>query len=75
LREIVIGLVGLRRVLSIPDNPPILQVIQTGKLAKIIAFLDPRNHLKVQFESAWIICNIASGDNDYSDQLASLGVI
>ncbi|KAJ5074330.1 importin subunit alpha-4 [Anaeramoeba ignava] len=68
------GLVKIRKLLSVEQNPPIQQVIDTQILPLIITFLDSNNE-DFQFESCWILTNIASGSNDQTQFLVSLNVI
>ncbi|KAJ5067889.1 importin alpha [Anaeramoeba ignava] len=50
----------IRKLLSIPENPPFEQVIQTGIIKELITIIDNSNE-DIQFEIVWIICNISSG--------------
>ena len=56
------GLVMLRKLLSAEHNPPLQEVIETGCLPLIMQYLQHPTETKFQFEAAWILTNIASGE-------------
>eukprot|EP01119_Soliformovum_irregulare_P008929 TRINITY_DN2201_c1_g1_i1.p1 TRINITY_DN2201_c1_g1~~TRINITY_DN2201_c1_g1_i1.p1 ORF type:complete len:517 (+),score=208.24 TRINITY_DN2201_c1_g1_i1:196-1746(+) len=54
------GATAIRKLLSIQNNPPIAEVIQSGVVPRLVQLLGS-SHPKVRVESAWALTNIASG--------------
>mmetsp|Transcript_10907 Transcript_10907/g.16477 ORF Transcript_10907/g.16477 Transcript_10907/m.16477 type:complete len:519 (-) Transcript_10907:165-1721(-) len=69
------GLVMLRKLLSTENNPPLAAVIQTGCLPRIIQFLHSGADPKLQFEAAWILTNIASGEHQFTQEVVNHNAI
>ena len=57
------GLVGIRKLLCLPENPPIQQIIDYGLVNDFIDLLQ-NGYPEFQYESLWILTNIASGTSD-----------
>jgi hypothetical protein len=56
-----------RKLLSIDRNPPIDEIIQFNFLSIFVKYLTYDQYPDLQFESAWALTNIASG-NSYQTQ-------
>jgi HEAT repeat protein len=51
----------LRKYLSVPKNPPIQEVIDTGIVPRVVELLKDVTHPELQFEAEWVLINIAAG--------------
>ena len=64
------AVVRLRKALSCPNNPPIDEVINAGTTPHLVMLLQhPMS--KLQFESAWCLTNIASGNKEQCQAVVS----
>ena len=66
--------VGMRKLLSIENAPPIQAVIDAN-LVPIFLQLLHHNIPKFQFEAAWCLTNIASGTTDHVNNLIEKDVL
>lgn len=53
---------GFRKIMSVENNPPVHEVLNSGALPFLIHMLSMVDDEKVQFEAAWALTNIASTD-------------
>jgi hypothetical protein len=70
----LLSLVGLRRLLSIENQPPIQPVIDANLVSVFISLLHHQIP-KFQFEAAWCLTNIASGTSDHVSNLIEKDVL
>ena len=69
------SVIQIRKLLSSEHSPPIAEVIHTGSLPVFIQFLEKHDDPKLQFESAWVLTNIASGTSDQTELVVNSGAI
>lgn len=77
----------LRKLLSIPDNPPIDEVISAGLVPAFVELLatplcgvelvpaDQKQALDMSFEAAWCLTNIASGTTNHCRIVVDAGAV
>jgi len=66
------GLVGIRKLLCLPNNPPIQQIIDYGLVSDFIDLLQ-NGYPEFQYECLWILTNITSGTSDQSNTIIVKG--
>ena len=66
------GARAIRKLLADPDGAPIRQVIDAGALPLLVECIGQafNSHPKLQFEAAWALTNIASGDSQSTNLVA-----
>ena len=70
----LLAVVGMRKLLSIENNPPIQSVIDANLVTVFIQLM--HHHIpKFQFEAAWCLTNIASGSTDHVNNLIEKDVL
>ena len=69
------GLIGIRKLLSKEDNPPIQPIIDAGVVPRLIQLTSPLSPKKVQFEAAWCLTNICSGTTQQTRYVIEKGAL
>ena len=72
---VIFGVIGIRRLLSFPKDPPFQSFIDVNLVPKFISFLSRYDSPKLQLEAAWCLTNIASGSDQQVQVLISKGII
>lgn len=68
-------LTKIRKILSIDSNPPIEKVVQSNLLPVIVSFLQRHDNYKLQFEAAWTLTNVASGDTKFTQAVVNANAL
>lgn len=69
------AVIGIRRILSLVDDPPIQPIIDCGLIPKLIEFMNQDEYPQLQLESAWALANVASGTYAQCQSIIDKGVI
>ena len=64
-----------RRLLSIVNNPPIDKVIESGIVPRLVQFLSEHSRPVLQFEAAWSLTNICSGNAVHTKTVMDAGAV
>ena len=73
LKNEYLGVIGLRKLLSIEENPPIQAVIDANLIGKFIEFMGRSDQPSLQLESTWALTNIATGNSHQTQTIVDRG--
>ena len=73
--KLLFGVVGMRKLLSLIDNPPIQNVIDANLLPVLLSLVGRNDFPRLQFEVLWCLTNIASGKSDHVQALIDKGAL
>ena len=66
---------GFRKLLSLENNPPFRVVIDAGIVPRFLQLCARSDLPKLQYEAAWCLTNLASGDSEYTLLLFDHGAV
>jgi len=69
------GLIGLRKLLSKENDPPIQAVIDAGVVPRLVQLTSLSSPKKVQFEAAWCLTNVCSGTTEQTRYVIENGAL
>ena len=73
VEEKLLTTIEIRKILSVEDSPRIQEVIDLGLVPIFVEFLKRNEKVQLQFESAWILTNIASGTSEQTYEIIKNG--
>lgn len=75
LDQKLVAVQQFRKWLSLERCPPITEVLSCGVLPEFVQFLEISARPDIQFEAAWCLTNIASGDTEQTSIVIRAGVV
>jgi importin subunit alpha-1 len=69
------GIIGIRKLLSIEDKPPIQQVIDAQLVPVLILYAQQNQYPQLKFEALWALTNVASGTTSQTKVVVDKGGI
>jgi importin subunit alpha-6/7 len=75
LSENIKGAYYIRKILGIEYNPPMQQIIDSGIIPALIEFIKRFDYPDLQYEAAWALSNIASGEQEHTKIIVEKGAV
>eukprot|EP01156_Anaeramoeba_ignava_P022702 Anaeramoba_ignava/c20959_g1_i4.p1 GENE.c20959_g1_i4~~c20959_g1_i4.p1 ORF type:complete len:484 (-),score=170.22 c20959_g1_i4:446-1897(-) len=75
IKECLDSTTKIRRMLSMETNPPIQAIIESGVVSRLVEFLSLDDHPDIQFEAAWALTNVASGNSEQTRIVIESGAV
>ena len=69
------GVLMVRKVLSVNENPPIQAVVDSGVVPRLVSLLPRDDWVELQFEAAWAVSNVASGTQQHTHLVIQLEAV
>jgi len=69
------GVIGIRRLVSKDQDPPIQEVIDANVIPRLVGFTEKYEDPQLQYEAAWALTNIASGTTSQTQSIIDKGGI
>ena len=69
------GIIGVRKILSVLNNPPIQIVIDAGLVPRMIEYVRQTAYPQLQLEATWALTNVASGSSVQCQSIIDKGGI
>jgi importin subunit alpha-6/7 len=73
--KVVFAAIGLRKLISHENNGSIQIFVDSNLVPRLLELLQKSYFPKIQYEAAWCLTNIASGNNDQVQVLLKNGAI
>lgn len=68
-------MIGVRKILSIADSPPIQAIIDAGLVPRMIEYVKQSEYPQLQLEATWALTNVASGTSIQCQSIIDKGGI
>ncbi len=68
-------MIGIRKILSVQQDPPIQEIIDAGLVPKMIEFVKQSEYPQLQLEATWALTNVAAGTSAQCQTIIDKGGI